>query len=148
MNKSQNPKTGLARTSKIAYETISASTLTFREPSARPQTLIQLAKPCRKSQLTNIHWVHGPEDQCEAGNSLEERGSLGVLVLDRGATVNGELVDDNEIGDASNGIVSPFGALVVAKGSKETGQDHDNISNDGNEDVGAAQASEEGKVHE
>lgn len=109
--------------------------------------LIQLAKPYRNSHFTNLHWVHGPEDQSEAGNSLEERGSLRILVLDRGATVNGELVDDNEIGDASNGVVSPFGALVVAKGSKETGQDHNDISNDGNEDVGAAQASEEGKIH-
>jgi len=104
------------------------------------------SKVLPKLQVTNLHWVHGPEDEGEAGDSLKEGSSLGVLGLDCSTTVNGELVDDNQVGNASNGIVSPFGALVVAKSSKETGQDHDDISNDGNEDVGAAQASEEGKV--
>ena len=39
VKRSQNPKTGLARTSRTAYATISASTLMLRDPSAIPQIL-------------------------------------------------------------------------------------------------------------
>ena len=98
--------------------------------------------------FTNLHWVHSPENQGEAGNGLEECPSLGILGHGHGTTVNSKLVDDHKVCQAGDGIVSPLGILAAAKSSKETGQNHDNVSNDGDEDVGSAQASKEGKVQE
>lgn len=62
--------------------------------------------------------------------------------------MNSELVDDDKVGQAGHGIVSPLSVLAAAESSKETSQNHDDIGNDGNEDVGAAQSSKEGKVQE
>ena len=62
--------------------------------------------------------------------------------------MNGELVDDDEVGDAGNGVVSPLGAVVSTVGSEETGQDHDDVGDNGDEDVGTAQTGEEGQVQQ
>lgn len=63
--------------------------------------------------------------------------------------MDGELVDDDEVGNACNGVVSPFGVGVVgAKGREETRDNHDEISHDGDQDVGTAQAGQEGQIQE
>lgn len=62
--------------------------------------------------------------------------------------MNSELVDDHEVGNASYSIVSPLGALTRGEGSKEASQNHDDVSDDGNEYVGTAQSSEEAEIHE
>lgn len=95
-----------------------------------------------KRTLSNLHWVDGPENQGESGNGAEESGSLLVLVLNNTTTIEGKLVDDDQVGNASHGVPSPFGALLDSECSEETGQDHDHISDNGNEDVGTVQSSE------
>ena len=95
-----------------------------------------------------LHWIDGPKDQGESGNGAEKGSGLLVLVLNDTAAVKGELVDDNQVGDASHGVPTPFGALLDSKSSEKTGQNHDHISDNGNEDVGTAQSSEQAKVHE
>ena len=95
---------------------------------------------------SNLHRVDGPEDQGESGNGAEESSSLLVLVLNNTTTIEGKLVDDDQVGNASHGVPSPFRALLDREGSKETGQDHDHISDNCNEDVGTVQSSEQGKV--
>ena len=94
----------------------------------------------------NVHWVDGPEDEGEATNGSEEGGSLVVLGLGGLATVDGELIDDNEVGNAGHGIPAPLGRLVNRKGSEETSQDHDDISNDGNENTGTAETGQETEI--
>ncbi len=60
-----------------------------------------------------------------------------------------ELPDDNEVGNAGNGVPAPLlGGALRAEGSEETGQDHDDIGNDGNEDGPAVHASEEAQIEE
>lgn len=62
--------------------------------------------------------------------------------------IDGELIDDGEIGNASDGIISPLGTLINGKSSKETSQNHNDVSDNGNENVGTAQACEKSKIQE
>lgn len=94
-----------------------------------------------------IHWVDSPEDQSEASNGSEESLGLSILVSGGGTTIESELVDDDEVGNASNGVPSPLGSVgLVTEGSEETGEDHDQISNNGNEDAGTVEAGEESQI--
>ena len=95
-----------------------------------------------------LHWIDGPKDQGVSGNGAEKGSGLLVLVLNDTTAVEAELVDNNQVGDASHCVPTPFGALLDSKSSEKTGQDHDHISNNGNEDVGTAQSSEQAKVQE
>ena len=93
-----------------------------------------------------LHRVGGPEEKSEASNGGEEGSGLGILVGNCSAAVEGQLVHDNQVSDAGHSIISPGGAVVLGKAGKQTGEDHENVGNNGHGDVGAAQAGEEGKV--
>lgn len=120
----------------------------LRDPSAIPQMLRHVSVAQAQYRHANLHWVNGPEDQGESGNGAEESSSLLVLVLNHTATVEGKLVDNDQVRNASHGVPCPFWALLNSEGSKETGQDHDDISDNGNENIGTAQSSEQAKVQE
>ena len=61
----------------------------------------------------------------------------------------GELPDDNEVCNACNGVPSPLlRVLLGAKGGEQTGQDHDDIGNDGDQDVATVEASKESQVEQ
>ena len=98
--------------------------------------------------IMHSHWVHGPENESESGNSAEECSSLGILVLDNATAVDSKLIDDHEIGNASHGIPTPLGTLLDGESSEKAGQDHDDVSNDGNEDVGTSETSEQAEIEE
>lgn len=55
--------------------------------------------------------------------------------------------DDDQVGNAGNGVPSPLlcGALGAVS-SEETGQDHDEVSNNGHEDLSTVQASEQAEI--
>lgn len=97
---------------------------------------------------TILHGVDDPEDEGVCGNGLEEVASLGVFGHSGGTSVNGELIDDDQQRSAGHGVVCPLHPFVRSKGRKETGQDHDDIGHDGDQDVSTAQAGEETKIHE
>ena len=96
----------------------------------------------------DLHWVDGPKDQGEPGNGAEERSGLFILVLNHTTAIEGELVDNDQVSNTSHGVPSPFGTLLDGEGSKETGQNHDHISDNGHKDIGTAQPSEQAKVQE
>lgn len=96
----------------------------------------------------DVHWVHSPQNQSESANGSEEGSGLGVLRLNNVTTVDGELVDDSQIGNASDGIISPLCAWFARQGSKETSQNHDDVSDNGYKNVGTAQAGEKSKIQE
>lgn len=57
--------------------------------------------------------------------------------------------DDEDVGNAGNGVPAPFlGSTLRAESSEETGQDHDQVGNDGQEDVGTRHASQKTEVKE
>ena len=95
MKRSQNPKTGLARTSRTAYATISESTLTMRDPSAMPQMLRRVSISQAQRRHVNLHWVDGPKNKGESSDGAEESSGLLVLVLNHTTAVEGELVDND-----------------------------------------------------
>lgn len=96
----------------------------------------------------SLHWVDSPEDQGEATDGGKEGGGLGILLLGDLAAIEGELVDDDQVGNASHSVPAPLGRLVDGEGSEETSQDHDNVSNDGDEDAGTVQAGQEAKIEQ
>ncbi len=96
--------------------------------------------------MRDIHRVDSPKDKGETSNGSEE--SLGLVVLghDDGTAIDSKLINNDEVGNASHGVITPLGSSLGSKGSKETGKDHDDIGDNGNEDVGTAQAAKEAKV--
>ena len=57
--------------------------------------------------------------------------------------------DNDEVSNTGNGIPAPLlGRFLVTEGGKETGQDHDEISNDSHGDVTAVEAGDEGQVEQ
>jgi len=95
---------------------------------------------------TPYDWVQSPEDEGEASNGGEELGCLGVLGHDGTAAGDGELPDDDQVSNATDGIIAPLLSSLVAESGKEPSQDHDDIGHNRNEDIGAAQACQEGQV--
>ena len=95
VKRSQNPKTGLARTSRTAYATISASTLMLRDPSAIPQILGKLVVSQVQRRRANLHWVDGPKNQGKSGNGAEESSGFLVLVLNDTTAVERKLVHND-----------------------------------------------------
>lgn len=129
---------------------ISSSTLALRLPSATPQTLrlildvVDLSK-----QRQNLHWVGSPKDKSESTNGKVEVANLAAASGSSLAAANNELPDNHEVGNAGNGVPAPLlWSTLRAEGSKETGQDHDNISDNGNEDAATVHASQKGKIQE
>lgn len=94
-----------------------------------------------------VHRVENPNDQGIPSNSSEEGSSLVRLGHGRGTSINDELVHNDEVGNASPGIVPPLLALIVGnKGSEETGDDHDEIGHNGNENAGSVEAGKKAEV--
>lgn len=95
------------------------------------------------------HWVDSPDDKGKSCNSSEEVANLSALLHSQGTAVNGEMPDDNEIGNAGNSVPAPLlrGALR-AEGSEETGKDHDDIGKDGHQDMGAVKTGEKGEIEQ
>lgn len=97
---------------------------------------------------TPDNWVGGPENEGESGQSTEESLGLTILASSSTSAIDDDLVDNDEVGNASPGVPSPLLALGVAVSSEETGQDHDDISDDGDQDVGTAETGQKAQVEE
>ena len=97
----------------------------------------------------NLHGVDGPDDEGEATNGSEEVANLATLGGGGVAAVEDELPDNNEVGNAGNGVPAPLlGGLLRAERGEKAGEDHDDVGNDGNQDVGTGKTSEQGQVEE
>lgn len=97
----------------------------------------------------NLHRVDGPDDKSEASNGSKELANLTALSHGVGAAVNGEHPDDNEVGNAGNGVPAPLlGSALTAEGGEETGQNHDNIGNNSQKDVATAETGKQSQVKE
>jgi hypothetical protein len=57
--------------------------------------------------------------------------------------------DDKDVGNAGNGVPAPLlGGAFLTESSEQTGQDHDQIGNNGHDDVSTRHASQQTKVEE
>lgn len=114
-----------------------------------PNTVLLLAMVQAGERKHDLHRVDGPDDKSETGNGSEELANLATLGHGVSAAVNGEHPDDDEVGDAGNGVPAPLlRSALGAVGSEETGQNHDDISNNGQQDVATAETGEESQVEE
>ncbi len=94
------------------------------------------------------HWVDSPEDEGETCNGAEEGGGLGVFALDNATAVVCELVDNDQVGNARDCVPAPLWALLDGEGGEETGQDHDDVSDNSDEDVGTIKTSQQAQIHQ
>jgi hypothetical protein len=96
-----------------------------------------------------LHRVDGPDDKGEASDGSKELANLATLGHGVGAAVNGEHPDDDEVSNAGNGVPAPLlrSALVAVSG-EETSQNHDDIGNNGQEDVATAETGKHGQIKE
>ena len=115
--------------------------------SNTPDAMSMLARASHK-KACYIHWVDSPEDQGKASNGSEESLGLAILVCSCGTAVEGKLVDNDQVGNAGNSVPSPFSSICVAEGSKETGEDHDHIGHNGDEDASTVEAGKERQIEE
>jgi hypothetical protein len=93
-------------------------------------------------------WVQCPNEKSEATNGTIEGLGLAVLVGEGGSSVDGELEDNNKVGNACNDIPAPLLSIASTEGSEKTGEKHDDIGNDGDENIGTAEAGQESKIDE
>lgn len=99
--------------------------------------------------MFDLHRVDGPDDKGESSNGAKELADLATLGHSLAAAVNSEVPDNNEVGNAGNGVPAPLlRSSLAAECGKETSQDHDEIGDNGHEDVTAAKASKKSKVEE
>jgi hypothetical protein len=57
--------------------------------------------------------------------------------------------DNEDVGNAGNGVPAPLlGSTLLTESSEETSQDHDQIGNNGHEDVSTGHASKETEIEE
>lgn len=81
--------------------------------------------------------VGSPDEQSESTNGKEEASDLAGLGLSSSTAVDSKLPDDYEVGQARNGVPAPLlGCALVAVRGEETSEDHDNVGNNGNQDLG------------
>jgi len=93
--------------------------------------------------------VESPNDQGISSDGSEECSRLVRPGHGRSTSINDELVHDDEVGNASPGIVSPLLGLIVGnEGSEEAGDDHNEIGHDGNENAGSVEAGKEAEIKE
>jgi hypothetical protein len=101
------------------------------------------------SQQSNLHRVDSPDDEGEATDGSEEVANLATLGGGSVAAVEDELPDNDEVGNAGNGVPAPLlGGLLRAERGEETSEDHDDVGNNGDQDVGTGKTSEQRKVEE
>ena len=109
---------------------------------ARPISNAPNTKQCQHAPTNlrwqNLHGVNGPENKSEPSNGTEECSGLLILVLDNATAVIGKLVDNDQVCNASHCVPSPLGTSLNSEGGEETGQDHDEVGNNSDEDVGTA----------
>ena len=104
--------------------------------------------PWRTHLALIVHWVDGPEDQGESSDGAEEGGSAGIFAQNNTTSVEAELVYDDQVGNAGNGVPSPFWPIFNSEGGEQTGQNHDDIGNKSYEDASTIETSQETQVEQ
>lgn len=97
---------------------------------------------------TPDNWVDGPEDKGEARKSSEESLGFAVLVGSSRSAVVDNLVNNDKVGNASPCVPSPLLAITASVSSKETSQNHDDVSDNCNENVGTTESGQKGEIEQ
>jgi hypothetical protein len=99
------------------------------------------------TKRANLHGVDGPDDEGEATDGGEEVANLATLGGSSVAAVENELPDNDEVGNAGDGVPAPLlSGLLRAERGEETSKNHDDVGDNGDGDVGTGKTSEQRKV--
>ena len=79
--------------------------------------------------------VQRPEDKGEGSNGSKESGDSIALGGSSTATTHSEDEDDEDVGNAGHCVPAPSNSLLGCEGGEESGENHDDVCNDGNKDV-------------
>jgi hypothetical protein len=89
--------------------------------------------------------VQRPDDDREARNRRIQLRDLPVLIHHRAPAGQHELVHDDQVRHARHGVPAPALPIGVRAREEQSRQDHDGIGEQGDEDVGAVNAGDEGE---
>jgi len=93
--------------------------------------------------------VGSPDKNSETSNGNEERANLLALGLGLSASIDGQVPNNDKVGNTSDRVPAPLlGSTLSAESSEKSSQDHDNVGNDSHGDVGAIEASEQAEIEE
>ncbi|GAC95522.1 hypothetical protein PHSY_003098 [Pseudozyma hubeiensis SY62] len=92
--------------------------------------------------------VSGPDDDKGERDLVVETSDLGAAEESGGATRGDELEQDPGEGDAREGEETPLASLGRVNAGNDTGNDHDLIGEDEDDNLGDGETSEEGQVEE
>lgn len=99
--------------------------------------------------MYNSHRVGSPENEGEKTQGAEQLDDLSALGLDHFGSMESNVPDDKNVGDACNGVPAPLlGIALTAICRKQPGEDHDNISNNGHQCVSTIDASQQAQVEQ
>ena len=97
----------------------------------------------------NLNWVDSPDDDSEASDGGIEAANLTTLGRSSSTSVDDELPENDQVGNAGNGVPAPLlWSALRAEGSEETSQDHDHVGDDGNEDAATCSTGQEQEIEE
>jgi len=93
-------------------------------------------------------WVESPQDEGEAANGSVKGLGLAILASHSGTAIHGELIDNDQVGNASPGVPSPSLASPVTEGSKQAAQNHNEVGNYSDQDIGATEPGQKSKIQQ
>lgn len=97
----------------------------------------------------HLHGVGSPENGGVDRDGDKEAAELLALGAGVGSTVETQVPEDKDEGNAGDGVPAPLLRSVLgAESSEETGENHENIGNNHHDQVSTGHASKETKVEE
>lgn len=114
--------------------------------SNTPDATMMSVEIGKKAGQFNSHWVSSPEEESVSRDGSEELANVAALGESRGTAVDDQVPNNNQVGNASNCVPAPLLSVGCAVGSKETSDDHNQVSDNCHEHDTAVHASEEHEV--
>jgi len=101
------------------------------------------------AEKEDVHGVGSPKNQRVRPNGNKKGAELLALGPGVGTSVEDKVPYDKDVGNAGNRVPAPLlRRSLCAESSEKTGQDHDQISDNGHEDVGTRHARQKTEVEQ
>lgn len=113
--------------------------------SDAPDTV--LGQQCHECWEVNaLHWVSRQDKGKEASDGRVEVGHVIALGLSLGPTVDCQMPNNNEVGEAGEDKHAPLlSGSRVSESGREAGHEHEDVGNDGHQEVCSVETAEHAK---
>lgn len=93
------------------------------------------------------HWVYRPDHKGVGSDAGVERADFGTLGRSIRPAIEGVVPDDDQVRNEGDCIPTPLlRCSVITKGSKQTSEGHDQIGDNGHQNVGSAESCDKTEV--